>query len=129
MPERSVIQTDKAPAAIGSYSQAVKVGATVYLSGQVGFDPASMQLVSADIDAQIHQVFENLGAVATAAGGSLDDCVKLNVYLVDLAHYPRLNEIMSQFFSDPFPARAAIGVAALPRDALVEIDGVMVIPD
>ncbi|MBU2642827.1 MAG: Rid family detoxifying hydrolase [Gammaproteobacteria bacterium] len=122
---KSIIQTADAPAAIGTYSQAVRVDQTVYLSGQIGLDPASMQMVEG-IDAQIHQVFKNLAAVASAAGGSLADVVKLNVFLIDLAHFPRVNEIMAQYFVAPYPARAAVGVAALPRAALVEADAVMV---
>jgi reactive intermediate/imine deaminase len=123
---KSIVQTADAPAAIGTYSQAVRVDATVYLSGQIGLDPATMQLVDG-IDAQIHQVFSNLSAVATAAGGSLADVVKLNVFLTDLGHFPKVNEIMAQYFAEPYPARAAVGVAALPRGALVEADAVMVI--
>ena len=123
---KSIIQTADAPAAIGTYSQAVRVDHTVYMSGQIGLDPASMQMVDG-IDAQIHQVFRNLAAVATAAGGSLADVVKLNVFLIDLAHFPKVNEIMAQYFVAPYPARAAVGVAALPRAALVEADAVMVV--
>lgn len=123
---KSIIQTAGAPAAIGTYSQAVRVGDTVYMSGQIGLDPASMQMVDG-IDAQIHQVFGNLAAVATAAGGSLADVVKLNVFLTDLGHFSRVNEIMATYFSQPYPARAAVGVAALPRGALVEADAVMVL--
>jgi reactive intermediate/imine deaminase len=123
--KRSIIQTPDAPAAIGTYSQAVRVGDTVYLSGQIGLDPASMQLVEG-IDAQIHQVFRNLSAVAAAAGGALADVVKLNVFLTDLGDFPRVNKIMAQYFPAPYPARAAVGVAALPRGALVEADAVMV---
>ena len=123
---KNIIQTSDAPAAIGTYSQAVRVDHTVYLSGQIGLDPASMQLVDG-IDAQIHQVFKNLAAVAAAAGGSLADVVKLNVFLTDLGHFPRVNEIMAGYFSPPYPARAAVGVAALPRGALVEADAVMVV--
>ena len=122
---KSIIQTADAPAAIGTYSQAVRVDHTVYMSGQIGLDPASMQMVEG-IDAQIHQVFKNLAAVASAAGGSLADVVKLNVFLIDLAHFPRVNEIMAQYFVAPYPARAAVGVAALPRAALVEADAEMV---
>ncbi|MDO9007266.1 MAG: Rid family detoxifying hydrolase [Thiobacillus sp.] len=122
---KSIIQTADAPAAIGTYSQAVRVDRTVYMSGQIGLDPASMQMVEG-IDAQIHQVFKNLAAVASAAGGSLADVVKLNVFLIDLAHFPKVNEIMAQYFVAPYPARAAVGVAALPRAALVEADAVMV---
>jgi len=123
---KRIIQTPDAPAAIGTYSQAVQVGQTVYLSGQIGLDPVSMQLVEG-IEAQIHQVFKNLAAVASAAGGSLSDVVKLNVFLTDLGHFPRVNEIMAGYFSQPYPARAAVGVAALPRGALVEADAVMVL--
>jgi reactive intermediate/imine deaminase len=123
---RSIISTTQAPAAIGTYSQAVRVGDTVYLSGQIGLDPANMEMV-AGIDAQIIRVFENLKAVAEAAGGSLADVVKLNVFLTDLAHFKTVNEVMGCYFSEPFPARAAVGVAALPRGALVEADAVMVV--
>ena len=122
---RIIIQTPAAPAAIGTYSQAVRVDNTVYLSGQIGLDPVSMQLVDG-IDAQIHQVFRNLRAVTLAAGGSLADVAKLNVFLTDLVHFPRVSEIMAEYFSAPYPARAAVGVAALPRGALVEADAVMV---
>jgi len=124
--DKSIIQTADAPAAIGTYSQAVRVDHTVYMSGQIGLDPAAMQLVDG-IDAQIHQVFKNLAAVAAAAGGSLADVVKLNVFLIDLGHFPKVNEIMAQYFVAPYPARAAVGVAALPRGALVEADAVMVV--
>jgi len=123
---KSIIQTADAPAAIGTYSQAVRVDRTVYLSGQIGLDPASMQLLDG-IEAQIHQVFKNLRAVATAAGGSLADVAKLNVFLTDLGHFSRVNEIMAEYFSLPYPARAAVGVASLPRGALVEADAVMVL--
>lgn len=121
---KTIIQTADAPAAIGTYSQAVRVDRTVYLSGQIGLDPASMQLVEG-IEAQIHQVFKNLAAVAAASGGSLPDVVKLNVFLTDLGHFPKVNAIMAEYFSEPYPARAAVGVAALPRGALVEADAVM----
>ena len=124
---KTIISTASAPAAIGTYSQAVKAGDTVYLSGQIGLDPVSMQLVDG-IDAQIQRVFDNLKAVAEDAGGSLADVVKLNVYLTDLGHFSKVNEAMARYFSEPFPARAAVGVAALPRGALVEADGVMVLP-
>ncbi|ARU32605.1 reactive intermediate/imine deaminase [Sulfuriferula sp. AH1] len=123
---RQIISTADAPAAIGTYSQAVKVGDTVYLSGQIGLNPASMQLADG-IVAQIHQVFQNLRAVATASGGSLADIVKLNVFLTDLSHFAKVNEIMAEYFVAPYPARAAVGVAALPRGAEVEADGVMVL--
>ena len=121
------IHTATAPAAIGTYSQAVRAGETVYLSGQIPLDPGTMELVAGGIDAQIRQVFDNLGAVAQAAGGGLGDIVKLNVYLIDLGHFPRVNEIMSQYFQEPYPARAAIGVAALPKAAAVEMDAILVV--
>jgi len=124
---RKIISTQHAPAAIGTYSQAVRVGDTVYLSGQIPLVPSTMQLVNGDMRAQITQVFENLKAVAEAAGGTLADVVKLNVYLTDLAHFPLVNEIMADYFTEPYPARAAVGVAALPRGAAVEADGVMVL--
>ncbi len=118
------IHTAAAPQAIGTYSQAIRSGDTVYLSGQIGLDPATMQMVEG-IDAQIHRVFENLQAVAAAAGGGLEDAVKLTVYLTDLAHFTRVNEIMATYVRQPYPARAAIGVASLPRSALVEIDAIL----
>lgn len=123
---KTIISTSNAPAAIGSYSQAVKVGDTVYLSGQIGLDPSTMQMVEG-IDAQIARVFDNLKAVVEASGGSLSDVVKLNVYLTDLVNFAKVNIAMAKYFSEPFPARAAIGVASLPRGALVEVDGVLVI--
>jgi len=123
---KQIIQTQGAPAAIGTYSQAVKVGNTVYLSGQIGLDPATMQLVEG-IEAQVHRVFTNLKAVAEAAGGSLGDVVKLNIFLTDLAHFTLVNTIMAEYFTQPYPARAAVGVASLPRGALVEADGVIVL--
>jgi reactive intermediate/imine deaminase len=119
------ISTKNAPAAIGTYSQAIRAGQTVYLSGQIPLDPATMEIVGSEPDAQIHQVFRNLAAVAAAAGGSLSDVVRLSVYLTDLAHFGRVNAIMAEYFAEPYPARAAIGVAALPRNALVEMDAVM----
>jgi reactive intermediate/imine deaminase len=125
--KRSVIKTDNAPKAIGTYSQAVKAGNTVYLSGQIPLDPASMEMVGGDVRAQIERVFENLKAVAEAAGGSLADVVKLNVFLTDLSHFPLVNEVMAKHFAEPYPARAAVGVAALPRGAAVEMDAVLVI--
>ncbi len=125
--QRAIIHTDKAPAAIGTYSQAVRVGDTVYLSGQIPLDPATMELAGADVEVQIRQVFDNLAAVAEAAGGSLADAVRLTVYLTDLANFPLVNEVMAEYFSEPYPARAAIGVAALPRNAAVEIDAVLVL--
>jgi len=123
---KQIIQTQGAPAAIGTYSQGVKVGNTVYLSGQIGLDPASMQMVEG-IEAQVHRVFTNLKAVAEAAGGNLGDVVKLNIFLTDLAHFATVNTIMAEYFSQPYPARAAVGVASLPRGALVEADGVLVL--
>lgn len=123
---RRIIATPNAPAAIGTYSQAVRVGDTVYLSGQIGLDPATMQMAEG-IDAQIVRVFENLKAVAEAAGGSLNDVAKLNVYLTDLANFAKVNACMARYFAEPFPARAAVGVKELPRAALVEADAVMVI--
>ncbi|ARB91902.1 Rid family detoxifying hydrolase [Legionella longbeachae] len=121
------IHTKLAPEAIGTYSQAIQCGDTVYLSGQIPLDPTTMQICSEDIKLQITQVLENLSAVCEAAGGSLAHVVKLNVYLTDLHHFPLINEAMSRYFAAPFPARAAIGVAALPRGALVEMDGIMVL--
>ena len=126
---KQAIETKQAPAAIGTYSQAVRAGATVYLSGQIPLDPATMQLVGNEPRAQITQVLENLARVAAAAGGSLDDVVKLTVYLADLAHFPLVNELMAKYFKEPYPARAAIGVAALPRNSAVEIDAVLVLGD
>jgi reactive intermediate/imine deaminase len=123
---KTIIVTPHAPAAIGTYSQAVNVNSTVYMSGQIGLDPATMQMVDG-IEAQIHRVFSNLKAVAEAAGGSLADVVKLNVFLTDLSHFAKVNEIMAQYFSQPYPARAAVGVKELPRAALVEADAVMVL--
>jgi reactive intermediate/imine deaminase len=125
---RKTISTTEAPQAIGTYSQAVGVNETIYLSGQIGLDPKSMQLVEG-IDAQIERVFENLAAVAQAAGATLNDVVKLNVYLTDLAHFPKVNDIMARHFSEPYPARAAVGVSALPKGALVEMDAVIVVQD
>ena len=124
---REIISTENAPQAIGTYSQAVKAGSTVYLSGQIPLDPKSMQVIAEDMQGQIRQVFDNLQAVAKAAGGSLDDIVKLNVFLTDLVHFPIVNEIMSEYFSQPYPARAAIGVVSLPKDVGVEMDAIMVI--
>ena len=121
---KTIISTPNAPAAIGTYSQAVRVGDTVYLSGQIGLDPHSMQMLEG-IDAQIVRVFDSLQAVAEAAGGSLADVVKLNVFLTDLANFAKVNEVMARYFSQPFPARAAVGVKELPRGALVEADGIM----
>lgn len=120
-----IIHTDRAPQAIGTYSQAVRCGTTVYLSGQIPLDPTTMELVSGDMEAQIRRVFENLRAVAEAAGGSLQDTAKLNVFLTDLAHFPIVNQVMAEYFAQPYPARAAIGVASLPRGAAVEMDGIL----
>ncbi|MDD5578422.1 MAG: RidA family protein [Methylobacter sp.] len=122
---KTIIRTDQAPQAIGTYSQAVKVGQTVYLSGQIPLVPESMTIIEGDISAQITQVFSNLKAVAVAAGGDLSDIVKLNVFLTDLSHFPIVNEIMGNYFHEPYPARAAIGVAALPKAAAVEMDAIM----
>ena len=122
---RKTIQTDNAPQAIGTYSQAVRTGNTVYLSGQIPLLPDTMELVSGAMDAQIRRVFDNLAAVAEAAGGSLADVVKLNVFLPDLGHFALVNEIMAEYFREPYPARAAVGVAALPKEAQVEMDAVM----
>jgi len=123
---RSTIATPNAPAAIGTYSQAIRVGDTLYLSGQIGLDPATGQLVDG-IENQIYRVFANLKAVAEAGGGSLADAVKLTVYLTDLSHFVRVNEIMTRYFDKPYPARAAVGVVALPRGALVEADAILVL--
>ena len=128
MAHKIIIQTPDAPAAIGTYTQAVRAGDTVYLSGQIGLDPGTMQMAEG-IEAQIHRVFRNLRAVAAAADSSFDDLVKLNVYLTDIAHFAKVNEIMAGYFRQPYPARAAVGVAALPRGALVEMDGVLVVQD
>ncbi|QWF69649.1 RidA family protein [Methylomonas paludis] len=124
---KEIISTPLAPQAIGTYSQAVKIDNTVYLSGQIPLDPATMQIVDGDITAQIRRVFENLQAVSQAAGGELADIVKLNVFLTNLGHFPLVNQIMAEFFTEPYPARAAIGVAALPKDANVEMDGILVL--
>ena len=125
MPNRSVISTENAPQAIGTYSQAVKVGSTVYLSGQIPLDPKTMQLVDGDMAVQISQVFDNLEAVCKAAGGSLQQIAKLNIFLTDLSHFALVNEIMAKYFQQPYPARAAIGVASLPKGAAVEMDGIL----
>jgi reactive intermediate/imine deaminase len=122
-----VIYTEEAPKAIGTYSQAIRCDKTVYLSGQIPLDPQSMQLCSQDIKAQIIQVFKNLSAVCQEASGNLNNIVKLSVYLTDLSHFPLVNEVMSHYFTEPYPARVAIGVAALPRGAQVEMDGIMVL--
>ena len=124
---KTIISTDAAPQAIGTYSQAVKVDNTVYISGQIPLDPASMEVVTGGVEAEITRVFDNLQAVAQAAGGSLADVVKLNIFLTDLASFPTVNEIMARYFQQPYPARAAIGVAALPKGVGVEMDAVLVI--
>lgn len=125
---KEIIQTDKAPQAIGTYSQAIKIDHIVYLSGQIPLVPETMALLEGDISTQITRVFENLKAVAEAAGGSFADVVKLNVFLTDLSHFPIVNEVMGQYFQQPYPARAAIGVAALPKGAAVEMDAIMHLP-
>ena len=122
---RIIVSTDQAPQAIGTYSQAVRVANTIYLSGQIPLDPATMQMVEGEMRSQIVRVFENLQAVAEAAGGTLADVVKLNVYLTDLSHFPLVNEVMASYFHEPYPARAVVGVAALPRAAPIEIDAIM----
>ena len=127
MTNKAIIHTDNAPAAIGTYVQAVKVNNTVYLSGQIPLDPQSMTLVDGDISAQINQVFKNLNAVCEASGGDLSNIVKLNIFLTDLSHFPVVNEVMGQYFQEPYPARAAIGVRELPNGAQVEMDGILVI--
>ena len=129
MTRRQTINTDSAPAAIGPYSQAVRVGSTVYLSGQIPLDPDTQEIVGDDFGAQGCRVFDNLAAVARAAGGSMDDIVKLAVYLTDLGRFAEVNEIMIGYFQEPYPARAAIGVAALPRNVQIEIDAIMVLDD
>ena len=126
---KQMVRSNQAPKAIGTYSQAVKAGNTVYLSGQIPLVPESMEVVAGGIEAQIRQVFENLKAVATAAGGTLDNAVKLTVYLTDLAHFPKVNEIMATYFQEPYPARAAIQISRLPKDVLVEIDAIMFLGD
>lgn len=122
---REIISTQNAPEAIGTYSQAVKVGSTVFVSGQIPLDPKTMELVGNDVDEQIHRVFKNVSAIAEAAGGSLAEVVKLNVFLTDLGNFTRVNAIMAEYFSPPYPARAAVGVTALPRDAKVEMDAIL----
>lgn len=124
---RTIVHTDQAPAAIGTYSQAVRVGDTVYLSGQVPLDPATMELIDGDFAAQAHRVFQNLHAVMQAAGGDLNHIVKLNIYLIDLGNFATVNAVMSEYFEQPYPARAAIGVRELPKGAVIEADAVAVI--
>ncbi|GAB3024691.1 RidA family protein [Bowmanella dokdonensis] len=126
---KSVINTDRAPKAIGTYSQAVKSGTTVYLSGQIPLVPETMEMVSNEFEAQARQVFENIKAVCDAAGGSTNDLTKVNIYLTDLSNFAKVNEIMSQYFKQPYPARAAIGVKELPKGAQIEIDGIMELPE
>lgn len=126
---RETIRTDRAPQAIGTYSQAVRVGRTLYLSGQIPLDPQTMTLVAGDIANQVRRAFDNLQAVAEAAGGTLGDLVKLNVYLTDLHHFQVVNQIMAEYFTEPYPARAVIGVAALPRGATIELDGILDLAD
>ena len=127
MPNKAIISTDKAPAAIGTYSQAVKVSNTVYLSGQIPLIPETMTMIEGDFRAQAEQVFKNLQAVCEAAGGTLAHIVKLNIYLTDLNHFAIVNDVMGEFMSEPYPARAAIGISELPKGALIEADGVMAI--
>lgn len=127
--QREIISTPNAPQAIGTYSQAVKIGTTVYLSGQIPLIPETMNLIEGEMSAQIHQVFKNLKAVAQAAGGDLKDTAKLNVFLTDLSHFPLVNQIMAEYFSQPYPARAAIGVASLPKGAQVEMDAILVLEE
>jgi reactive intermediate/imine deaminase len=127
MAQKEIIQTDSAPKAIGTYSQAVKVGDTVYLSGQIPLIPDTMEVVTGDMAAQIRRVFDNLKAVAEAAGGSLADIAKLNIFLTDLSHFALVNEVMADYFKQPYPARAAVGVASLPKNVPVEMDAVMVL--
>lgn len=127
MTTKTIISTPSAPQAIGTYSQAVRAGNTVYLSGQIPLVPETMQMVEGDITVQVRQCFQNLAAIAEAVGGSLNDCVKVHVFLTDLANFPIVNQVMAEFFSEPYPARAAIGVASLPRAAQVEVDAIMVL--
>ena len=127
MTTKTIISTPNAQQAIGTYSQAVRAGNTVYLSGQIPLVPETMQMVEGDITVQVRQCFQNLAAIAEAAGGSLNDCVKVHVFLTDLANFPIVNQVMAEFFSEPYPARAAIGVASLPRAAQVEVDAIMVL--
>ena len=122
---KEIISTNLAPQAIGTYSQAVKVGDTVYVSGQIPLIAETMELIEGDIAEQVRQIFRNLSAIAEAAGGSLEDFAKLNVFLTDLGNFATVNEVMAEFFQQPYPARAAVGIAALPRGAEVEVDGIM----
>ncbi len=127
MTNKAIIHSEKAPEAIGTYSQAVKCGNTVYLSGQIPLDPESMVLVEGDFAEQADQVFKNLSAVCEAANGSLENIVKLNIYLTDLSNFPSVNDVMGKYFNEPYPARAAIGISELPKGALIEADGIMVV--
>ncbi len=127
MPNRSIVETSNAPSAIGTYSQAVKVNNTVYLSGQIPLIPETMELVDGDFEAQAHQVFKNLSAVCQASGGDIQKIVKLNIYLTDLGNFPIVNEVMAQYFEQPYPARAAIGISQLPKGSLIEADGILVV--
>jgi reactive intermediate/imine deaminase len=127
--KKTIIATPLAPQAIGTYSQAVKVDTTVYLSGQIPLDPVTMEIVDGDISIQIHRVFDNLKAVAEAAGGDFSNIVKLNVFLTDLSHFPIVNEIMAEYFAQPYPARAVVGVAALPKGVAVEMDAIMIVEE
>lgn len=129
MTTKLVIQTDKAPAAIGPYSQAIRAGNTVYISGQIPLDPLSMEMEQGDIQAQTRRVFNNIAAIASAAGGSFDDMVKLNISLTDLSNFAAVNEVMEEFCRQPFPARACVGVQSLPKDAAVEIEAIMIVAD
>lgn len=126
---KQVIRTNRAPKAIGTYSQAIKAGNMVFLSGQIPLNPETMELVKEGIEAQIRQVFENLKAVAEASGGTLDNIFKLSIFLTDLTHFPQVNEIMAQYFQEPYPARVAIQVSRLPKDSMVEMDGILVLED
>ncbi len=126
---KSIISTDNAPSAIGTYSQAVKVNNTVYLSGQIPLIPATMEVISDNFEEQTHQVFKNLVAVCEAAGGNINDMVKVNIFMIDLSNFATVNEVMSQYFEQPYPARAAVQVSRLPKDVLIEIDGVMELPN
>ena len=125
--KKEIISTDKAPQAIGTYSQAVKVDNVVYISGQIPLIPETMELLQGSVEEQIHQVFKNLSAILQASGGSFENIVKLNVFLTDLSNFPTVNQVMAEYFSEPYPARAAIGVAALPKDAVVEMDAIVVL--
>jgi len=127
--KRQIIHTERAPGAIGAYSQAVKAGDAVYISGQIPLDPATMELVDSSFDAAAHQCFRNLAAVAEAAGGCLDDAVKVTIFLTDLANFAAVNEVMAGYFREPYPARAAVGVAALPKGAAVEVEAVLMVGD